>query len=329
MEAGGRKADLGLSRQIIFDFAGAEQIESVIGNLSGVGVDGPVAWTVSDEGRTFERHVRTGMNFRLSRQYNLDDFFPDLPGGKEADLESLAVSGERIWLCGSHCRVRLKPNEVGAPSAAVGRGRSRHLLGSIRLDANREPIRESAVAMPFFGTGSLRSKLRRDPFLFTFLDLPSKENGLDIEGLAVLPNEILLGLRGPVIDSHAVVLSLPRDNGLPAAVGEPYRHMLDLGGLGVRDLAYGAGGVLLLAGPVTAADGPFRIYHWQPSRSGLIETADMLHEWPIDHEHPEGLCPSELDGKPGLLIVYDGADDRRRAGTTVTGDWFALPTSDG
>jgi hypothetical protein len=323
------KTSLGTARHIIFDFDGARKIDSVIGNLSGVAVDGPVAWTVSDEGRTFERHERTATGFRLSKQYDLDDFFPGLPGGKEADLESLAVSGDRIWLCGSHCRVRLQPNESGALSSGVRRRRSRHLLGSIRLDANREPIRGSAAAMPFFGAGSLRSKLSPDPFLFIFLDLPSKENGLDIEGLAVLPKMLLLGLRGPVIDNHALVLSLPRDNELPTTGAEPYRHLLDLSGLGVRDLCGGAEEVLILAGPVTSADGPFRVYSWQPFRSGLTETAYVLHEWPIDHEHPEGICRLDLDGRPGLLIVYDGADDRRRDGATVTGDWFAVPAFDG
>lgn len=321
------RASLGPARQIDFDFIGARKIDAVIGNLSGVAVDGPVAWTVSDEGRTFERHVRTPAGFQLSNQYNLEDFFPGLPGGKEADLESIAVSGKRIWLCGSHCRVRLEPDESGTLNAGVRRRRSRHLLGSIGLDANREPIRQSAAAMPFFGPGSLRSKLRPDPFLSIFLELPSKENGLDIEGLTIVPKRILLGLRGPVIDSHAVVLSLPRDNELPTPDGEAYRHLLALGGLGVRDLAYAAEGVLVLAGPVTAADCPFRVYRWRPSRSGLAETATILHEWPLDHEHPEGICPFELDGRPGLLIVYDGAGDRRSE-TTVTGDWFALPASD-
>jgi hypothetical protein len=320
------KASLGPAHPIVFDFDGAKKIDAVIGNLSGVAVDGAAAWTVSDEGRTFERHERTATGFKLSKQYELVDFFPDLPSGKEADLESLDVSGKRIWLCGSHCRVRVEPDATGAMSSEVRARKSRHLLGSIGLDAKHLPIRRSAAAMPFSGAGSLRSKLRPDPFLSIFLELPSKENGLDIEGLAVLPKRVLLGLRGPVVDSHAIVLSLPRDSKLPTADGEPYRHLLDLGGLGVRDLAYGAEGVLVLAGPVTRADGPFRIHRWHPSRSRQPETAEVLHEWALDHDHPEGICSFKLDGKPGLLIVYDGAEGRR-SGTAVTADWFALPAA--
>ncbi|WP_457090403.1 DUF3616 domain-containing protein [Microvirga sp. P5_D2] len=39
-----------------------------------------------------------------------------------------------------------------------------------------------------------------------FLSIPSKENGFDVEGLAVREGRISPGLRGPVLRGHAVVL---------------------------------------------------------------------------------------------------------------------------
>ncbi len=44
--------------------------------------------------------------------------------------------------------------------------------------------------------------------LFVSTSLPSKENRLDIEELAVDKNKIFLGLRGPVLREFAIILEL-------------------------------------------------------------------------------------------------------------------------
>lgn len=315
-------AQLQLTREITFDYAGARDIDNVTGNISGIGIGGGSAWTVSDEGRTFERLAAADGGFALVEQYDLDDFFPGLPEGHEADLESVDVFDGRLWLCGSHCRVRREAEEPGTLDPNFKRRPSRHLLGSIALGGSGKPKKGTGLALPYTGAGSLRRRLRENPYLSSFLDLPSKENGLDIEGLTLLPNRLLLGLRGPVIDSHAVVVSLPR-RAASLTDDKPHLHMLDLGGLGVRDLARRDDHVLVLAGPVTAADGPFRIHRWQPSGAGRIETANLLYEWTSSREHPEGLCPFALDNRPGMLVAYDTPDGRRRSGAKVSVDWFA------
>jgi hypothetical protein len=313
---------LQLARELAFDYAGARDIDKVIGNISGIAVEGSFAWTVSDEGRTFERLAAADGGFTLVEQYDLDDFFPGLPAGHEADLESIDVFEGRLWLCGSHCRVRQEPEEPGTLKPGFKRRPSRHLLGSIEIGGSGKPKRGTAQALPYTGDGSLRRRLRDNAYISGFLNLPSKENGLDIEGITLLPKRLLLGLRGPVVDSHAVVVSLPRKAALLPG-DKPHLHMLDLGGLGVRDLARRGDHVLVLAGPVTAADGPFRIHRWQPRGDGRIEAADVLYEWASSHEHPEGLCPFVVDGQPGMLVVYDTPDGRRRSDTKVTVDWLA------
>ncbi|UCI06429.1 DUF3616 domain-containing protein [Mesorhizobium sp. B1-1-8] len=311
-------------REIVFDYAGARGLGDVISNMSGIAIDREFAWTVSDEGRTFECLAITGANFVLDAQYRLDDFFPGLPAGNEADLESVDVFGGRLWLCGSHCRVRREPKLAGTLDSGFKRRPSRHLLGSIELGGSGRPKRGTGRALPYTGADCLRRRLRENPYLSGFLNLPSKENGLDIEGLTLLPKRLLLGLRGPVIDSHAIVVSLPRKAALLPADGGPHLHLLDLKGLGVRDLARDGETVLLLAGPVTGADGPFRLHRWRPSDAGRVETAELLYEWPMSHDHPEGLCPFAIDGRPGILVVYDrGHEGQRRSGTQTTADWFA------
>ncbi len=311
-------------RQITFDYAGARNVGDVVGNMSGIATDGEFAWTVSDEGRSFECLRIGDAGFRLEEQYRLDDFFPDLPSGHEADLESVDVFGGRLWLGGSHCRVRREPQVAGTLDPGFKRRPSRHLLGSIELGGSGKPKRGTGRALPFTGDGSLRRRLRENAYLSGFLNLPSKENGLDIEGLALKQKRLLLGLRGPVIDSHAIVVSLPRKAALLPEDGKPHLHMLDLGGLGVRDLARDGEAVLVIAGPVTRADGPFRIHRWEPSTDGRIETPPVIYEWATSQKHPEGLCPFAIDGRPGILVVYDesghGLED---ADATVSADWLA------
>src|SRR4030095_8201482 len=50
----------------------------------------------------------------------------------------------------------------------------------------------------------------------------------------------------------------------PFADGLPYRkHVLDLDGLGVRDLCPDGDDLLVRAGPTMDLDGPVRIYRWR------------------------------------------------------------------
>ncbi len=245
-----------IAGHIMLDYAHAANDE-LLGNLSGVASAGQFLWTVSDEGRTVECLIRDGDAYRLHTQFALDDLIENIPGaddGDELDLESIDVSEGGLWLCGSHCNVRKKPKRKGQLNAVL-RGRpSRHLLASIRVkDAGARP--ENAKALPFKGHGSLRRRLADDPYLAPFIDLPSKENGLDVEGFVVHGGSLYLGLRGPLIDSIAVVVTLNIDDNF--AIECSALNFLDLHGLGVRDLARFGDELLVLAGPVSSAGGPF------------------------------------------------------------------------
>ena len=58
------------------------------------------------------------------------------------------------------------------------------------------------------GHNQLIEALAEDEHLGPFLQmgLPSKDNGFDIEGLAVQGNQVFLGLRGPVLRGWAIIL---------------------------------------------------------------------------------------------------------------------------
>src|SRR6476659_2857105 len=99
--------------QITLDYAGARGLDEILINLSGVAVAGEFLWTASDEGRTVECLRPDGGGYRFHKQHCLDDLFPGLPNDsndknkpEEADIESLAICDNTLWICGSHCRVR-------------------------------------------------------------------------------------------------------------------------------------------------------------------------------------------------------------------------------
>jgi uncharacterized protein DUF3616 len=92
-----------------------------------------------------------------------------------------------------------------------------------------------------------------DEHLKKFFSTPGKDNGFDIEGLAVAGNRVFIGLRGPVLRGWAVLLELElevddkkpsRLNLKPINPNNPHnpknptyrKHFIELGGLGVRDL---------------------------------------------------------------------------------------------
>src|SRR3546814_13829874 len=103
------------------------------------------------------------------------------------------------------------------------------------------------------------------------MEVPSKENGFDVEGLAVRGSRVFLGLRGPVLRGWATVVELDLKTPKPGrlklrrigAGGERYRkHFLDLDGLGIRELVFDGDDLLVLAGPTMDLDGPVVLFRW-------------------------------------------------------------------
>lgn len=314
---------------IVLDYANARG-SKLLGNLSGIAATGKFLWTVSDEGRSLECLKQNGSGWKLETQINLDDIFADIPGldkADELDLESIDIADGALWLSGSHCRVRAKPLNDGAPGAAIEpnsrikKRPSRSLFGKIALRQGGGAL-GAAHALPFEGAGSLRHHLAANAFLKPFLELPSKENGLDIEGLAIVSGAAFLGLRGPLIDSFAVVVEISCDAQLQIA--QSALHFIDLGGLGIRDLASNEDEIVLIAGPVTAATSTFRLFRWTPQRTKAVQQAFMLFEWRTSDEKPEGLCVTKLDGKRGAILIYDSPDGRRVDDDKYSADWLTL-----
>ncbi|UVK35812.1 DUF3616 domain-containing protein (plasmid) [Mesorhizobium sp. AR10] len=240
-----------------------------------------------------------------------------------ARLGRVDVAQGALWLCGSHCHVRLasEADDKDELRSEIRARPSRHLLARIPLKENSSRLGKVKTA-PRKGPRSIRGALAGDAYLKPFLGLPSKENGLDIEGLAVTEDEVLLGLRGPRLDNSAVVVHLRLNKNLEV---KSYRlSFLDLGSLAIRDLSRNGKAIFIIAGPVGDALGPFRLYRWEPEMTPLIQHPEKLYDWPTGSEKPESRSRLERNGKPGHLIVYDRPDKSRIEGSVYEADWMAI-----
>jgi hypothetical protein len=332
-------------------------------NFSGVRQDGPCLWVVSDEGARIERLTATTDHdgrvaaFTGHRTFALADLVK-LPAGpdEEADLEGIARDGEWLWTVGSHSHKRKKikpghrPGKARKRLATVIREDNRFLLARLPVvtgaDGLPEVVREAEdgrCAAILGGDGdSITDLLGDDPHLAPFLSIPGKDNGLDIEGIAVRGDRVFLGLRGPVLRGWAVVieLCLGEDAGderlrlRPVDDGALYRtHFLDLGGLGVRDLCPYGDDLLILTGPTMDLDGPVRLVRW-PGAGGVDAPAivsakelQTIGDLPYGRgeDHPEGLTLLEGAGAQRALVVYDSpAPDRHTPDGGILADVIML-----
>ena len=341
--------------------------------LSAVVQIGDTLWVANDEALSLERLSRRRGNsdgaIRYSdhRQFPLHEVLrlpmPPAADGKieEADIEGLDYDGGYLWLVGSHSLKRGKPDEEDSIEkntkrlVKVSRDGNRFLLARIPLSDDATPSLErtverhgntrTAARLRGDAVGSaLTEALATDPHLGPFLAIPGKDNGFDIEGLAVAGDRVFVGLRGPVLRGWAVLLELAVENQDPSTLtlkptgpdGRPYRkHFLDLGGLGVRDLCVQGDDLLVLAGPTLTVAGPQKVFRWpggaRPDRESLVSGQDLptVLDIPVGTgpQQAEGMALFDRDGSGNrsILLVYDAAENRQRDERTVEADLFALP----
>ncbi len=220
----------------------------------------------------------------LSRSLGLDP-------SDEADFEAAARTGDRIYVMASHGRnsdgelqpARRRFLALDSASFEVV-GYSARLLDDL-LDARNWRVPDADL-LERLEAATLLSEA-------TVAALAPEAQGLNIEGLAALPNgELLFGLRNPQPEGRAILVGLVNPgqvlSGAPARFGEAVK--LELGGLGIRALAWSSvhRSLLILAGP-RATGAPFRLYRWTGDGAS---PAILVHE--LD----------DLPGSPEALVVY-------------------------
>ena len=324
-------------------------------------------WTASDETAGVERLSQIdSCIFGNHQQFSLAEFI-DLPDPEgEIDIEGMDYADHYLWLVGSHSTKRKKPKGKKPEKdleklTEVETEANRYLLarvptvGGDLFKSCPHPENEqqtlTAAWLPTTKTGgnSLTDALKTDPHLGAFLSmsLPSKENGFDIEGLAVRGNTVFIGLRGPVLRGWAIILEIVTEAtssgslGLKpiGAKGQLYKkYFVDLGGLGIRELCLDGEDLIILAGPTMDLDGSLRIFRlksavdrpanslfWQNTESSDLK---LLFDIPYGQgsDKAEGLALFPCLEQPNsLLVVYDSPSPvRHLEPNAVLADVFKL-----
>ncbi len=333
-------------------------------NLSGAAFCGDWLWVAGDEACEVSCLRRLPPQGKETLRYGDAQSFPlakllALPGADddEADLEGMAVADGWLWLIGSHGwkRKNIKPGKDAAENA--------RRLTKLALDGNRRmlarlPIefghdgRPAVVREAKDGRRACRLKgdaeenqltryLDKDPHFGPFMAIPGKDNGFDIEGLALDGDRLLLGLRGPVLRGWSALLEIrvEQQSGqlrLTALDGTDTcvrKHFLPLDGLGVRDLHFHGADLHILAGPTMVLDGEIRVYRWDGARTWLAdnrEPASFGADAPpaaalaLPHgpgcNRAEALCrlpPALASTAVGWLVLYDSPGADRKDGECV------------
>lgn len=310
----------------------------------------------------------SGHRYGEHQQFRLDEFLqlPKPPTTdpdelEEVDIEGLDFRDGYLWLIGSHSlkRKKLEEKHKGEPIAdsfarlrKVAADGNRFLLARIPVTEEQTLAKEvtengpSRIAARLRGNkkgNDLTQALAEDVHLKSFFSIPSKDNGFDIEGLCVMGERIFIGLRGPVLRGWAIVLEIsvkavdddPTTLELKALGPDNrlYRkHLLNLNGLGVRDMCAQFPDLFVLAGPTMDLDGPTAIYRWPGVAQtegdsvtfNLQKVVDVPYGDGADHAEGMTIFKSESGGT-SVLVVYDAVSKDPANEDSLTVDMFELP----
>ncbi|NBD15053.1 MAG: DUF3616 domain-containing protein [Cyanobacteria bacterium] len=323
-------------------------------------------WVGSDEYITLERLTPMGNGtYGNHETFHLKDFVDLFDHDFEIDIEGIDYSDGYLWLVGSHSLKRnktkgKKPKKDIERLSEIERDHNRFLLARLPVlngelvptyarSNNNEDALTAASLQKVEGHNQLIEALIEDEHLGPLLSigLPSKDNGFDIEGLAVQGHRIFLGLRGPVLRGWAIILDIELEVTAPGVLtlkdlgdGILYRkHFLDLNGLGIRELCFYNDSLLILAGPTMDLEGAMQLFGLKDMLDCSKDTLwdqdsdhlELLFNLPftIGSDHAEGLTlfPCFEDEK-GLMVVYDSPNENRfRDQQSIFADVFQLPSS--
>ncbi|MBX0334246.1 DUF3616 domain-containing protein [Pontibacter sp. HSC-14F20] len=313
-------------------------------------------WLSCDERTTVERLTRLpDGSFGDHRSFDIHDYL-DLPAKdfSEIDIEGMGMADHYLWLIGSHSLKRKKPKRHDSIAKQIKR------LAQIKSDPNRyilaripmlqdpktgdytlyKEVEDPDQPGKMLRAGQLRGDnasnlltelMEQDPHIAPFMSIPGKDNGFDIEGLAVHGSRIFIGLRGPVLRGWAMVLEVEPEEGKAGILHlkqltkeKPYRkHFLNLRGKGIRELRIHGDDIYLLAGPTMDLDGVIAIYRWPNalSKQGeqVVHNNELERLGEVPHGTGENTGKDKAEGLAILddqrvLVVFDSPTDDRTVG---------------
>lgn len=235
-----------------------------------------------------------GMRIRLSEKSEFRD-------GDELDTEAITYADGFVYVAGSHS-VKRKTGEVQ---------RSRNLL--FRFPVNLEtgqplfvPTNDTVVPQ-IERSVRLSALLSQHGILAPFVGKSPRENGLNIEGMAVWGDTAVFGFRQPSLWKGVGVLSV--DLACLFNDGSCRSVFIDLpvgaANLGIRDIALHEGRFILLVGTAVGGENAVgQLFSWD---GGLIAPTKLTQFDLKPGEKPEGLLiiPGAAGGTR-TIVFFDG-----------------------
>jgi hypothetical protein len=272
-------------------------------NISAIEVVGDLLIVGADEGNKIKILKYNGKAYEVERNISLSN-------DKEIDIEGIACEDSIVYVVGSHSYKREKIDSDQSYE------QNQKTMETVLPDSQRDRLfRFDFSADSVIEQTSLRSIINSNHILKLFSKVPSKENGVDIEGIAVRNGLLYVGCRGPVL----------RDNWVPILkcqfaklITQADLVFVNLGGRGIRDLTRVTNGFLILAGPVGDGPGSYQTYFWDGEdclpgirSSGKIGQIELLGEIPVDkNAKAEGIALlKESNSDYEVLIVFDGVEN--------------------
>lgn len=214
-------------------------------------------------------------------------------GAPEIDIEAAAIQGELAYWIGSHGRSsggKLKRERLRMFATTVPRSGS-----AMQVVASYDGLLDALLADPRYAPFDLREAAER---------APKDEGGLNIEGLSArTEGGLWIGFRNPTPHGKALLALLENPEqvlrGAAAQLGPPV--VVDLGGLGIRDIGLWRGSYVIIAGD--RDDGaPSRLYRWDG------HAPPHRYELDLSELNPEALLlPAQ--GSRALLLSDDGTQE--------------------
>ena len=262
-------------------------------DISAIGFVGKYILLGADEGNTIQvlKPNEKRAKYRVARNIEL----PILSNSKaEIDIEGIAVSGNTVYVTGSHALNKKAKNQD-----------NRQSVFRFELNSNSGKLKSSITR------SSLTEILEQDPILSQYAKTPHEKNGVDIEGLAVKGDRLFFGFRTPVLRSEYVPVIAVKFDHLKR--DDKYALLtVNLKGNGIRDMVSVDDGFLILA-DATGEDGDhFQIYFWngaenlpKPNPAPIIKFLSKIPT--AKNTRAEGLTIlAETSSSYRVLVVYDG-----------------------
>ena len=230
------------------------------------------------------------------QSFDLDGFLELHGKSREADLEGAALIGRRAFWIGSHGR-----NKDGKDRP----NRQRLIATDLQVTADGK-VAVQTVGRPY--KDLLRDLAADGRFAEFHLSeaariAPKESGALNIEGLSATPEgHLLIGFRNPIPDGQALLVPLVNPDeviaGRAGKFGAPIR--LNLGGVGIRDIAWHPGGYRIIAGSYHGS-GKFQIYRWA-GPGAAVETVPAPS---LKGLTPEGIVIYPQRGWAEIQILSD------------------------